>query len=146
MLKISIYNSKVIKTRVQNKCVYLVNVQHQLVSISSKNKKSILLSCSKRKFYVILLTFFYLFFLHDKCNYLFGFSIKDLLINVMIDSKLVDFQTRLVGSGSQINPPGLTNEVMMVTGCIYGCICMFLCTYFHRCCWGRVEASAGGVS
>lgn len=60
-----------------------------------------------------------------------------LLINVMIDSKLVDFQTRLVGSGSQTNPPGLTNGIMMVTGCICGWLCVFLCTYFHRCCWGQ---------
>lgn len=55
----------------------------------------------------------------------------------MIDNKLVDFKTRLVGSGSQINTPGLTNGVMIITGCIFGCLCVFLCTYFHRYCWGQ---------
>lgn len=46
----------------------------------------------------------------------------------MIDSKLVDFTTRLVGSGSQINTPDLTNGVMIITGYIFGCLCVF---YVH---------------
>lgn len=46
----------------------------------------------------------------------------------MIDSKLVDFKTRLVGSGSQINTPDLTNGVMIITGYIFGCLCVF---YVH---------------
>lgn len=77
---------------------------------------------------MILLTCFLSVFLHGKCNYLFGFSIKNLLIKVMIDSKLVDFTTRLVGSGSQINTPDLTNGVMIITGYIFGCLCVF---YVH---------------
>lgn len=50
------------------------------------------------------------------------------MIKVMIDSKLVDFTTRLVGSGSQINTPDLTNGVMIITGYIFGCLCVF---YVH---------------
>lgn len=46
----------------------------------------------------------------------------------MIGSKLIDFSTRLVGSGSQINPPGMTYGVMTVTSFTYGCLYVF---YVH---------------
>lgn len=56
------------------------------------------------------------------------------LISVMIDSELVFSRIRLVGSGSQVKPLDMTSGV---TGCMYGCLDVFLCIYLYRC--GRGE-------
>lgn len=44
----------------------------------------------------------------------------------MIDSELVFSRIRLIGSGTQVKPPDMTNGV---TGFVYGCLYVFLCIY-----------------
>lgn len=59
----------------------------------------------------------------------------------MIDRELVFSRIRLVGSGSQVKPPGMTSGV---TGCVYGFLCIFVYVFVEMWLGRGVEASAVG--